>query len=44
MAGACVGAVVTAVVLLPAIGNFNTCLFIVTLKLAGIAFLYFSER
>ncbi|MFZ5800601.1 MAG: hypothetical protein ACOY3D_04380, partial [Candidatus Omnitrophota bacterium] len=32
LAGACVGAVVTAVVLLPAIGNFNTCLFIVTLK------------
>lgn len=44
LVGACVGAIVTAVVLLPVIGTFNTCLFIATLKLAGVAFLLFTKN
>lgn len=42
--GACLGAILTAVVFLPVLGTFSTCLLIATLKLAGIAFLVFTKN
>jgi len=42
--GACLGAILTTVVFLPVLGTFNTCLLIITLKIAGIAFLIFTKK
>jgi len=42
--GACLGAILTAIVFLPVLGTLNTCLLIVTLKLSGIAFLVFTKN